>query len=137
MHKKSSRKWKSKTTWLHKWILPTDLEESKSISYSNAFRKLQTKTNDQTHSVRPTSLQYQNQAIMSQEKKTIGKVTDEHRCKTLKQILPNIFTKLLKRSHIITKWALPQVSKGSSVFADKSMWYTILTNWKTSIRFYQ
>ena len=32
----------------------TDLEESKSIFYSNAFRKLQKKTNDQTHSVRPT-----------------------------------------------------------------------------------
>ena len=62
----------------------TDLEESKSISHSNAFRKLKKKTNDLTHSVRPTSLQYQNQTIMSQEKKTIGKVIDEHRCKTLK-----------------------------------------------------
>ena len=106
------------------------LRGEQNISYSNAFRKLQKKTNDQTHSAIPRSLQYQNQAIMSQEKTTIGNVTVEHRWKTLKQVLPNIFTNILKRSHIMTKWALSQVSKGSSVFADKSMWYTRINKLK-------
>ena len=30
----------------------------------------------------------------------------------------------------MTKWALSQVSKGSSVFADKSMWYTRINKLK-------
>ena len=35
---------------------------------------------------------------------------------------------ILKRSHIMTKWALSQGCKDSSVFANQSMWYTTLTN---------
>ena len=36
----------------------------------------------------------------------------------------------LKRWYIMTKWALPQGCKNSSIYTNQSMWYTILTNWK-------
>ena len=36
--------------------------------------------------------------------------------------------RILKRSHIMTKWALSQGCKDSSVFANQSTWYTTLTN---------
>ena len=37
---------------------------------------------------------------------------------------------ILKRSYIMIKWALSQGCKDSSIFANQSMWYTTLTNWK-------
>ena len=37
---------------------------------------------------------------------------------------------MLKISYIMTKWALSQGCKDSSVFTNQSMWYTTSTNWK-------
>ena len=40
---------------------------------------------------------------------------------------------ILKRSYIMTKWALSQGCKDSSAFANQSMWYTTLTKLKIKI----
>ena len=36
----------------------------------------------------------------------------------------------LKGPYTMIKWDLSQGCKDSSIYADQSMWYTILTNWK-------
>ena len=46
----------------------------------------------------------------------------------LNKILANGIHNILKRSYIMTKWALSQGYKDSSIFANQSMSYTILTN---------
>ena len=50
--------------------------------------------------------------------------------KILNKILANGSNNILKRSYIMTKWALSQGCKDSSIFAYQSKWYTTLTNWK-------
>ena len=50
--------------------------------------------------------------------------------KVLKKFLETESSNIFKRSYIMTKWALFQICKDSSIFTDKLMWYTILTNWK-------
>ena len=36
----------------------------------------------------------------------------------------------------MTKWALSQGCKNSSIFTNQSMWYTTLTNWKIKTTYY-
>ena len=36
----------------------------------------------------------------------------------------------LKASSTMIKWGLSQGCKDSSIYANQSVWYTILTNWK-------
>ena len=49
----------------------------------------------------------------------------EHRCKNPQQ---NISNNTLKGSYTMIKWGLSQGCKYSSVYADQSMWYTILAS---------
>ena len=50
--------------------------------------------------------------------------------KILNKIPANRIHNILKRSHIMTKWALSQECKDSSIFANQSIGYATLTNWK-------
>ena len=48
--------------------------------------------------------------------------------KILNKVLANRIQQHIKRSYIMTKWALSQGCKDSSIFTNQSMWYTTLTN---------
>ena len=50
--------------------------------------------------------------------------------KILNKILPNRIQQHIKSSYIMIKVGLFLECKDSSVYANQSMWYTILTNWK-------
>ena len=50
--------------------------------------------------------------------------------KILKKMLPKKKKTSLKGSYTRYKWGLSQSFKDSSLSANQSMWYTILTNWK-------
>ena len=68
---------------------------------------------------------------MPQKKRKLqASITDEHRCEILNKILANRIQQQSKRSYIMTKWGLSQGCKDSSTFANQSMWYATLTNWK-------
>ena len=67
---------------------------------------------------------------MPEKRKPQAKNTDELWCKTPQQNSSTESNNMLKRSYIMTKWALSQEYKDSSIFANQSMWYTTLTNWK-------
>ena len=57
-------------------------------------------------------------------------ITNEHWCIDPQQNSSKQSPTTLKRSFIITKRALFQGLKDSSLFTNQSMWYTILKNWK-------
>ena len=78
---------------------------------------------------RPPSPIYQNQTREHRKRKLQANITDEHRCKNPKQNSSKQ-NNIVKRSYIMTKCSLSQGCKDSSIFANQSMWYTTLTNWK-------
>ena len=57
----------------------------------------------------------------TQKIKLQANITDEHRCKILNKILAIRIQHTLKRLYIMTKWALFQGCKDSSVWANQSM----------------
>ena len=50
--------------------------------------------------------------------------------KILNKILANRIQQHFKGSYTTIKWDLSQGCKDSSIYANQSMWYTILTNWR-------
>ena len=50
--------------------------------------------------------------------------------KILNKILANESNNTLKRSYTMIKWGLSQECKDTSIYANQSMWHTILTNWR-------
>ena len=61
------------------------------------FQKLQRKEHFKTHSMRPSSLRYQNQTKTTQNRKLQANITDAHRCKNPQQILANRIQQYIKK----------------------------------------
>ena len=59
--------------------------------------------------------------IPHKKRKLQANNTDEHRCKILNKILANRIQQHIKRSYIMTKWALSQEGKDSLISANQSM----------------
>ena len=92
---------------------------------------LQRKEHLQTHSTRPPLPWYPNQTETIQKKKTTGQYhwwTQMRKSSTKFQQTESSNTS--KSSYTMTKLGLFQGCQYSSIYANQSMWYTILTNWK-------
>ena len=74
-----------------------------------------TKTRQRCHKIKKTTSQYHWWMLIQKSSMKFWQIESNN---------------VLKRSYIISKWALFQGFKDSSVFANQSMWYTVLTNWK-------
>ena len=66
--------------------------------------------------------------IPHKKRKLQANNTDEHRYKILNKILANRIQQHIKRSYIMTKWALSQECKDSLISTNQSMKTTTLTN---------
>ena len=65
------------------------------------------------------------------KRKLQANIPEEHRCKNPEQNLSKPeFSNTSKSSYTMIKLGLFQECKDSSVYANQSMWYTILTKWK-------
>ena len=65
--------------------------------------------------------------------KTTGHYCDEYKCKNSQKIIskPNLIAHW--KDHTMIKWDLSQGCKDGSTSMNRSMWYTILTNWRMKI----
>ena len=66
--------------------------------------------------------------ITHKKRKLQANITDEPRCKNPQQNLSTEFRNTSKSSYIMIKLGLFQEGKDFSIYANQSMWYTILTN---------
>ena len=84
-----------------------------------------------THSTRPPSSLYQNQTKITYKKENYRPMSliniDE---KILNKILTSRIQQHIKSSYTMINSGLFQECKDSSIYANQSVWYTILTNWK-------
>ena len=63
------------------------------------------------------------------QKRLQDSITDEHRCKKPQQNTSKTESNnTLKAPYTLIKWGVSQGCKDSSIYANQSMWYTILTN---------
>ena len=82
----------------------------------------------QIHSIRPSSLWYQNQT-KTPKRNVQSNITDEHRFKSLQQILASRIQQHIKR--IVYHDQVEFIPRIQAFFnIHKSMWYITLTNWK-------
>ena len=129
--KKSSKKQKPRIRWLHRRILSNILRQA------NAYpsKLLQNIAEEGTL---PNSILWghhhpenQNQTKTTQKKKTTGQYhwwTQMH--KSAAKLQQTEFSNTSKSSYPMSKLGLFQECKDSSIYANQTMWYTILTNWK-------
>ena len=66
----------------------------------------------------------------TQKRKLQANITDEHRCKNLQQNFRKQFSNTSKTSYTMIKLGLFQEGTDSLIYANQSMGYTILINWK-------
>ena len=116
------------------WVNSTKyLKKSLHLS-SNYSKNLNRKENFQTHSLRPASPWCQNQRYHTQKRKIQASITDEHRCKNSQQNISNQINQYIEKDY--TPWSsgiLSQGRKDGSVYANYTLWYTTLINWRIKI----
>jgi len=104
-------------------LMPTQLK---------LLKKLQREENFQTHSIKLPSTYIKTRQKYHTKKKFIGQYhwwTQVQKSST--KFLQTEFKNTLKRLYTMLRWHLSQRYNYFSVYANQSMWYTILTNWKT------
>ena len=125
----SPKKQKPRTRWLHRRILSRFREKLMPILLK-LFKKLR-KEHFKAHFSRRPSPSYQNQTKTTTTKRKIqANITNEHRCKTPQQNFSKQNSTQIKKFIHHDQLGLIQGCKDSSIHANQSMWYSILTNWK-------
>ena len=118
------------------------LEKSKHWSCSNSSRKLRGRKTQELilQSYHPSDTKSRQRCSQKKKKKKkrkkrklqaiITNITDVPRCKSPQQNFSKQNPTTHLKSYTMTKWAFIAGMQDSSILANQSMWYTILTNWK-------
>ena len=126
--KKSSKKQKPGIGWLHRRNLSNIYRRANAHPSKILSKKLQRKEHIQIHSTRPPSPWHQNQRQHT-KRGWQANVTDEHRYKNPWQNFSKQNSATIQKlTHHDQVGYIPGMQGSFNIH--KSMWYTILTNWK-------
>ena len=130
-NKKKNNLKKSRTRWLHWWILPN-------IQRINAspFHTLPKSRRRNTSKLILQGQHYPDTKTRQgchKERKLYANIPDEHRCKNPQQNISKPNSTIHYKDHTYDKWDLFQGRKGGLTSAKPSVWYTTLTKWGIKI----
>ena len=111
---------KSRTSWLHRWILQT-YKNNLYWAFSNSSKRRRRRVHSKRYSTQPPSSWYQNQTKIHQKRKAQASISADYRCKNSQQNISKLNPTTHKRSYTTTNWDASQIHKDGLTHGNQSM----------------